>query len=385
MNARIRRLCAPLLGTCLLLAGAAAAQDTIKIGVITDKVGPAKPYAEPITRGVELGAKEINAKGGVLGRKIELLIEDDQAKPDVSATMARKLVDAGAVFILSVSLTPATQQQQSVTLETKTPQMTPSNSGDTLTTKVDNPYFWQTGPLGSTQIATLMSYTRARNFKRVALITDNSDLGQLLGRFFRSGLEKSGIEVVAEEVVPRGATSAVPQLQKIRAANPEAMFMAGVLTPENVLMLKAYRELGMKQPILSSYNLSVPQYLTVAKGLLEGVTFVDAFDPDKPEAKRYVDTYRAEFKSDPNNLWMSAYGYDGIQLVADAIRRAGSTDKEKIRAAMQATKGFGGVLGARGTSYTFPDGKRTGFDPNGMVVRVFKNDQHGPVVHTGTK
>ena len=82
---------------------------------------------------------------------------------------------------------------------------------------------------------------------------------------------------------------------------------------------------------------------------------------------------------------MSAYGYDGIQLVADAIRRAGSTDREKIRAAMQATKGFVGVLGARGTSYTFPDGKRTGFDPNGMVVRVFKNDQHGPVLHTGTK
>jgi branched-chain amino acid transport system substrate-binding protein len=177
----------------------------------------------------------------------------------------------------------------------------------------------------------------------------------------------------------------VPQLQKIRAANPDAIFMAGVLTPENVLMLKAYRELGMKQPVLSSYNLSVPQYLTVAKGLLEGVTFVDAFDPGKPEAQRYVEQYRPEFKSDPNNLWMSAYGYDGIHLVADAIRRAGSTDKEKIRAAMQATKGYVGVLGAKGTAYSFPDGKRTGFDPNGMVVRVFQNDAHGPVVHTGTK
>ena len=74
----------------LLLAGSALAQNTIKIGVITDKIGPAKPYAEPVLQGVEFGAKEINAKGGILGKKIELIVEDDQGKPDVSATMARK-------------------------------------------------------------------------------------------------------------------------------------------------------------------------------------------------------------------------------------------------------------------------------------------------------
>lgn len=383
MTTRITRAAACALAGMLLCAGAAFAQGTIKIGVITDKVGPAKPYAEPVTQGIVLGAKEINERGGVLGRKIELVVEDDQGKPDVSATMARKLVDAGAVFILSVSLTPATQQAQSVSLETKTPHLTPSNSGDTLTTAIDNPYFWQTGPLGSTQIATLMSYTRTRNFKQVALVTDNSDLGQLLAKFFKAGLEKNGIKVVAEEVVPRGATSAEPQMQKIRAAKPEALFMAGVLTPENVLILKAYHQLGMKQPIVSSYNLSVPQYLTVAKGLLEGIAFVDGYDPDKPEAKRVADLYRKEFKAEPNNLM--GYGYDGIQMAAEAIKRAGSTDKEKIRAAMQATKGYTGVMGAKGASYTFPDGKRTGFDPNGMVVRTFKNDKQGPVVHVGAQ
>ena len=269
-----------------LYAGAIFSQDTIKIGVITDKVGPAKPYSEPTLEGIQFGAQEINAKGGVLGSKIELLIEDDQGRPDISATMARKLVDAGAVFILSITLTPATQQQQTVTLEAKTPQMTPMNSGDTLTTQLANPYFWQTGPLGSIQIATLLSHARAKNLKRVALITDNSDLGQLLAKFFRAGLEKSGIQVVAEEVVPRGATTAAPQMQKIRAANPDAMFMAGVLTPENVLILRAYRQLGLKFPIHSSYNLSVPLYMTVAKGLIDGVTFVDAYDPEKPEVKQ---------------------------------------------------------------------------------------------------
>ena len=367
---------------CAVFASAALSQETIKIGVITDKVGPAKPYSEPTLEGIEFGTAEINRAGGVLGRKIELLIEDDQGRPDISATMARKLVDAGAVFILSITLTPATQQQQNVTLEAKTPQMTPMNSGDTLTTQLSNPYFWQTGPLGSIQIATLLSHARAKNLKRVALITDNSDLGQLLAKFFRAGLEKSGIQVVAEEVVSRGATTAEPQMQKIRAAKPEAMFMAGVLTPENVLILRAYRQMGLKFPIHSSYNLSVPQYMSVAKGLLNGITFVDAYDPDKPQVKKFEADYRKATGKTPYNI--HGYGYDGIRMVAEAIKQAGSTDKEKIRAAMQSLQ-FEGVMGTKGMKYVFPDGKRTGFDPNGMVVRVYEGDKQGRVVHVGQK
>ena len=371
-----------LLVVVLALYAGIAFSQTIKIGVITDRVGVSKPYSEPATEGVIFGAEEINRKGGVLGRKIELLVEDDQSRPDISAALARKLIDQGAVFILSVSLSPATQQQQTVTMEAKTPQMTPMNSADYLTTQLDNPYFWQTGPLGSTQIATLLAHAKSKNFKRVALITDNSDLGQAIAKAFKATLEKGGIQVVAEEVVPRGATTAMPQMQKLRAANPEAMFLAGVLTAENVLIFRAYKELGVKFPIHSSYNLSVPVYETVAKGLIDGITFVDAYDPDKPEVKAFEAAFRKATGKDPQN--MHGYGYDGIMLVADAIRRAGSTDKEKIREAMQKTN-YAGVMGAKGMKYSFPDGKRAGFDPNGMVVRVYEKDKQGRVVHVGQK
>lgn len=364
-------------------AAVASAQNSVRIGMITDRVGPAKPYAEPVALGAAFAVKQLNAQGGLLGRPIELLTEDDQGRPDVSATAARKLSDQGVAFILSVSLTPATQQAQSVTLETRTPHMTPSNSGDTLTTQIDNPNFWQTGPLGSTQIATLLAYARSKNFKRVALVTDNSDLGQLINRFFKAGLEKAGIQVVAEEVVPRGSNTAEPQMQKIRAANPQALFMAGVLTPENVLILRAYRQLGLKTPVLGNYNLSVPQYTSVAKGLLDGVVFVDAFDPAKAETARFIEAYRKDTGNAPYNLM--GYGYDGVMMVADAIRRAGSTDKQKVREAMQATTGYVGVMGGVGATYQFRDGKRTGFDPNGMVVRVYEGDRQGRVVHVGLK
>ena len=365
-----------------LVAVSAQAQETIKIGVITDRVGVSKPYSEPATEGMVFGANEINKKGGVLGKKIELLIEDDQSKPDVSAALARKLIDQGAVFVLSVSLSPATQQQQTVTMEAKTPQMTPMNSADYLTTQLQNPYFWQTGPLGSTQIQTLLAHAKAKNLKKVALITDNSDLGQAIGKAFHAGLDKSGIQIVADEVVANGATSATPQMQKIRGANPDAMFVAGVVTATNVLIFKAYRELGLKFPIHASYNLSVPIYETAAKGLINGITFVDAYDPEKPEVKAFEAAYRKDMGKDPVNL--CGYGYDGIYLVTEAIKKAGSTDKEKIRAAMQSIT-YSGVMGAKGMKYSFPEGKRTGFDPNGMVVRVYEGDRQGKVIHTGLK
>ena len=368
--------------TAALVCAVSQAQETIKIGVITDRVGVSKPYSEPATEGVIFGADEINRRGGVLGRKIELLIEDDQSRPDISAALARKLVDQGVVFILSVSLSPATQQQQTVTMEAKVPQMTPMNSADYLTTQLQNPWFWQTGPLGSVQIATLLSHAKSKNFKRVAVITDNSDLGQAIAKAFKGTLEKAGMQIVADEVVARGATTAMPQMQKIRAAQPDAMFLAGVLTAENVLIFRAYRELGVKFPIHSSYNLSVPIYESVAKGLVNGVTFVDAYDPDKPEVKAFEAAYKKATGKDPQNL--HGYGYDGIMLIADAIRRAGSTDKEKIRAAMQSTN-YAGVMGAKGMKYTFPEGKRVGFDPQGMVVRVYEKDKQGRVLHVGAK
>lgn len=377
-----RRLFGACAAAALLAAGPAAAQDTIKFGLITDKTGSAKFYAEPVAEGVILGAKVINSKGGILGKKIEILVEDDQNIPDVSASKARKLADAGVLFIFTNTASPATLAQQTVTKETKTPHITPANSADFLTQRLDNPWFWQMGPLASQQAATLLAFTKTRNYKRVALMSDNSELAQANGKSFRDTMKAAGLEIVADEVVQRGATTAVPQMQKVRAGKPDAIFQAGILGPEMVLFFKAYHELGMKMPIHGSYNLSIPGYLAIAKDLMEGVTFIDAYDPDKPQVKEFIAVYKKEFGKAPFSL--PAYGYDAIHLAADAIKRAGSLDREKIRAAMQATKGWVGVIGAKGASIGFGD-KRAGFDPNGAVVRVIKNNDHGPVVFSRAK
>ena len=379
MRAMIRLFAA----AALVAAAPALAQESIKIGLIVDRVGFAKAWSEPITQGALYAARELNAKGGVLGRKVELLLEDDQSKPELSAVAARKLEGAGVAFILSLTHTVAALQAQTVTVETKTPHLAPSLTVDTLTTQINNPNFWQTGPLASTQIATLLSYARQKNYRRVALVSDNSAISQATGKAFKAEFDRNGIQLVADEVLPSGAQSADAQMQKVRAANPEAIFLATLLTPENLLVLRYYRSLGMKTPLIGNYNLATPVYMTVAKGLLDGLVFVDAWDPAKPQVKQFVAGYAKEMGSEPHNLM--GYGYDGVMMAADAIRRAGGTDKEKVRQAMQATRGYKGVLGSMESSYGFDEGKRIGFDPQGMVVRMYEGDRQGRVLHVGTK
>ena len=371
-----------ILALLFTLAAPAFAQDTIKIGLIVDRIGFAKAWSEPITQGAVYAARELNAKGGLLGKKVELIIEDDQSKPDLSATAARKLAEQDVAFILSLTHTVAALQAQTVTVETKTPHLAPSLTVDTLTTQIHNPNFWQTGPLASTQIATLLSYARNRNYKRIALISDNSAISQATAKAFKAAFDQNRIEVVSDEVLPSGAQTAEAQMQKVRAARPDAIFLATLLTPENLLVLRSYRQHGLKIPLVGNYNLAVPVYMSVAKGLLDGIVFVDAWDPDKPQAKAFVAGYRREMGVEPWN--MMGYGYDGVMLAADAIRRAGSTDKAKVTAAMQATK-YKGVLGSVDATYEFRDGKRIGFDPEGMVVRQYEGDRQGRALHVGTK
>lgn len=364
-------------------AGAAQAEDgSIKVGVITDQVGSARFYAEPVTEGTQLCAKALNDNGGVLGRQIELVVEDDQNKPDVSAAKARKLVDEGVVAIISNSSSTATQQAQTVTLETKTPQITPANSSDKLTTDIDNPYFFQLGPLASTQIRTLMAYTRAQEFKTAAIVSDNAALSGIIADVFENALESAGVEVVANEVVPDGSTTAVPQMQKVREASPEAIYQAGILGSQMVQFFQAYHQLGLEQPVLGSFNLSIPSYLTTAEGMMEGVAFIDAFDPAKAKAKDFIALYEKEKGETPFAL--PGYGCDGIRFVARAVEQAGGTDKEAIREAMANTENWEGVMGAKGTAYSCKDSRRC-FPPEGAVVRLIKDNMHGPVVFSGTK
>lgn len=376
-----------------LLAGAGAASAAaalgapafaqnapIKIGVITDRVGNSAMWATLIGQGVEMATKEVNDGGGVLGRRIELAWEDDQDRPDVSATRARKLIGEGAVMILSLSSSTTAQQAQTATLEGRTPHMSPSHSADTLTTRLNNPYYFQLGPLASFQIRTLMAYAGTR-FRRVALLTDNSALGTVNATSFRQGLSAGNIQIVADETIERGITDVTPALQRVRAGNPEAIFHAGILGAEMALFFRTYHQMGLRQPVLGSFNLSIPSYLELVPGLLDGVNFIDVYDDVKPEVIAFANRYKQQYNTDPFSL--PAYGYDGIMLTVDGLRRAGEPDREKLRDAIHATRNYTAVIGARGTTIGFAPDRRFGFPDNGCVVRVIESNKHGRAVWRG--
>ncbi|TIR31325.1 MAG: amino acid ABC transporter substrate-binding protein, partial [Mesorhizobium sp.] len=145
----------------LAAAGGAQSQDTIKVGVLVDQTGKTSFYSQPVTEGTLMAVEEVNAAGGVLGRQIELILEDDNGRPDLSATKARKLVDDGVVAIISNSNSGATRQAISVTAESLTPQLASANSAETLTT-LDNSCFFQLGPVESLQVKTMLAFTKTK-------------------------------------------------------------------------------------------------------------------------------------------------------------------------------------------------------------------------------
>jgi branched-chain amino acid transport system substrate-binding protein len=377
-----RTLFSILAGAMMLLATGAPtrAQDTVKIGVVTDHTGNAAEFARIEEEGLDLALKEINASGGVLGKKIELSYEDDEDKPALSATKVRKLASSGVALIIQLSSSTSTQQAESASLETKVPHIGANQSADTLVTKLDNPYFFLAGMPASIQFKTLLAFTQ-KKYKTAAIFTDTSAIAQFVAKVFREGSEKAGIKIVDEETIEAGATDAVAQVQHIRSANPEVVLDAGNTISESATFYRTYRRLELPYPIIAGYNKSIPRYLEVVPGLLDGVDFLDCFDQDKPETKAFIERFKADRKEEPFSL--SAFGYNALYLAKDAIQRAGSADREKIKDALAATHDFKSVIGAKGTSLSFAPDHRAGFPEQGAVIRVIENNRHGKVVFAG--
>ena len=366
--------------TVLVLGAPARAQDSIKIGVVTDHTGNAAEFARIEEEGLELALKEINTAGGVLGKKIELSYEDDEDKPALSATKVRKLASSGVALIIQLSSSTSTQQAEAASLETKVPHIGANQSADTLVTKLDNPYFFLAGMPGSIQFKTLLAFMR-KQYKTAAIFTDTSGIAQFLAKTFREGADEAGIKIVDEETIESGATDAIAQVQHIRNADPEIVLDAGNTISESAAFYRSYRQLNLPYPILASYNKSIPRYLEVVPHLLDGVDFVDCFDDEKPETKVFIEHFKADRGKEPFSL--TAFGYNALYLAKDAIGRAGSTDREKIKDALANTHDFKSVIGARGTTLNFAPDHRAGFPEQGAVIRVIENNRHGKAIFAG--
>jgi branched-chain amino acid transport system substrate-binding protein len=321
------------------------AAGTIKIGAIFPITGPLATFGTSCANGAKMAIEEVNLRGGVLGSKIELLIEDDQYKPEEAANAAKKLIERDKVVALiaevtsSVTLVVAPIAQQS-----KIVLLTPTATNPKVTQVGD--YIFRACFIDDFQGEVMANFVyKNLKLKTAAILTAvTSDYSKGLAQFFKQKYTALGGKIVAEESYSEGDSDFRAQLTKIKAAKPEFVYVPGYYADVGPILLQA-RELGITVPFGGGDGWDSPVLLQTAGKAAEGCFFSNHYSPDSRElvVQTFVKNYQKKYGTTPDAL--AALAYDAAKLLVDAINRAGSTDSSKIRDALAATKGFRGVTG----------------------------------------
>jgi branched-chain amino acid transport system substrate-binding protein len=317
----------------------------IKIGHFASLTGDTATFGQSTDRGIRMAIEQINEAGGVLGRPLELISEDDRSVTEEARTAAQKLLQRDQVVALlgevasSRSLAAAPEAQRS-----HVPMISPASTNPKVTEVGD--YIFRTCFIDPFQGAVMARFARDQlKVKRVAILFDfKQDYSVGLAEFFRKTFQDLGGEIVADERYTSGDIEFRAQLTTIRAANPEAVFVPGYYT-ELGLIAKQARELGLDVPLLGGDGWDSAKTLEIGGPAVEGYYFSNhyAADSDSPKVQDFVKRYREKYGEVPDA--MAALGYDAAGILADALRRAGDTSGPHLREAIAATKDYDGVTG----------------------------------------
>lgn len=333
-------------------ATSGADSKVIKVGVNIEMTGQVASFGKSQLNGIELATKEINAAGGVLGKQIELDKMDNATKQDESTRITTKLITSDKVdVVLGAAISGDTLAAVQVADDKKTPMLTPSatNPNVTFDSKKNklNPYVFRacfTDPFQGKVMADFSS----KNLKaKTAVIYEDvsSDYSKGLTEFFKKTFEADGGQVLSVESFQVGDNDFKAVLTRIKEKNPDVIYVPGYYQEVGKIVKQA-RELGLKQPLEGGDGWDAPQIVDIAGKDALNNTFISNHyspqDPD-PKVKKFVDAYKAAYGIEPDS--MAVLGYDATYLMADAIKRAGVVDKEKIKDALASTTDFEGVTG----------------------------------------
>lgn len=317
-----------------LLAGCGGG-GTIKIGTIQPISGQVSAYGTQSRDAVQLAVDEINAAGGVLGKKMQVFVEDDEANPEKTVNAFKKLVTQDKIIGLVGALT--SKCSLSITKEAqarKVIMISPSSTNDTVTDAGD--YIFRACYNDSFQGQVVAKFAMDNlKAKNAAIIFDNTnDYSKGLTQNFKQKFEELGGKIVAEESYATGDKDFAAQLTKIKGTNPEVLFIPDYYSTVS-LIAKQVRNQGMQIPMLGADGWD--EIANNAGDEVVGCYYSNHYSPDADdkEVKDFVAKYKAKFNVDPNAL--AALAYDATYILADAIKKAGSTDPEKIKAAMMQT------------------------------------------------
>lgn len=320
-----------------LMFTAASAQDMIKIGLVQPMTGSVAYNGTASVNGSKLAVEQRNKAGDVLGKKVELVIEDGQCSPAGSVSATEKLVQKDKVIAIEGAFcSSATAAVMPVTEKYKIPLLTGVSSKADLTEK-GMKYFFR-----ASETDALMAKTFAKiivdnlKLKTVAYIGVNDDWGRGSISDFTRDMGALGTKPVLTEYFDHGATDFYTLLAKLRAANPDGVFVAAE-TQDGSILVKQMREMGLKVKVFGVGSWATPDFINLAgpaaEGLYAAVQYVSGLDT--PRNKTFVKDFDAAFKGVPGKY--SAAGYNSMNILMDAIQRAGNTQPDAIREALLKT------------------------------------------------
>jgi len=341
-----RALLAGLLAAAAILPSCRRSSgDEILIGEYGSLTGTTATFGQSTDHAIQMAFDEINAAGGLLGKKVKVIVEDDQSKPEEAATAVTKLINQNHVVALlgevssSRSLAAAPIAQAN-----KVPMISPSSTNPRVTQVGD--YIFRVCFIDPFQaeVGARIAWETLK-LKRVAILSDvRNDYSVGLQTFFRQHYKQLGGEVVAEQSYSEGDSDFRAQLTQIQSASPEGIYVPGYYT-EVATIARQARELGITVPLIGGDGWDSPRLWEIGGEALNGCYFSNHYSVDDPApaVQKFVADYRKRFNQAPDAI--AALAYDAARILADAMTRAGSTSGDKVRDALAATKDFQGVTG----------------------------------------
>jgi branched-chain amino acid transport system substrate-binding protein len=329
-----------------LAALTATAQDTIKVGEFASLTGKEAAFGQSSHKGTVLAIEEINRKGGVLGKKIEHIFEDNQSKQGESATIARKLLTRDKVVALLGEVASGRSLEAAAICQAfKIPMISPSSTNPKVTETGD--YIFRVCFIDPFQGTVMAKFAKdTLKAKNVAMLVDAAAPYSVgLATYFKQRFTADGGTIISERQYSSGDKDFKAQLTSIKQTSPDAIFVPGYYTEAGLIVRQA-REMGLNMPIIGGDGWEAPELLQIGGKAIEGTYYSTHYSPEdkSPAVQDFVKKFRARFNGETPDA-MAALGHDSALVLADAIKRAGGTDPAKLRAAIAATKELPGVTG----------------------------------------
>ncbi len=351
----------------------AAGSGDILIGEYGSMTGAQATFGQSTHNGIMMAADEINAAGGINGRKIKVLSEDDQSKQEEAANAVTKLISQNNVLaILGEVASSASIAAAPICQSNKVPMITPSSTNDEVTRKGDYIFriCFTDSYQGEYQAVFADQWATANNKpKNVAMLTDvKSDYSQGLGKVFTAKFTALGGKIAGTQSYANGDSDFRSQLTAIKATNPSLLYVPGYYTDIGQIAIQA-RDLGITCPLLGGDGWESPKLIEIGGKALEGSFYTNHYfyaDP-APVVANFVQKYKERYGQTPDAL--AALGYDDMKTLADAMKRASKLDGPSLRDAIAQTKGLTGVTG------TITIGPERNAMGKKLVIEEIKNGQ----------